>query len=84
MYLNTIFEVRMSGSIENPYENFIALSRYARWIESERRRETWEETVSRYFNYITEHLSETHGYKPEDALVQEIKQAVLDLSLIHI
>ena len=29
----------MSGTIQNPYENFIALSRYARWIEKENRRE---------------------------------------------
>ena len=27
----------MSGTIENPYENFIALSRYARWLEKQRR-----------------------------------------------
>ena len=37
----------MNGAIDNPYENFIALSRYARWLEDERRRETWQETVDR-------------------------------------
>jgi len=31
----------MSKTIENPYENFIALSRYAKWVEAEGRRETW-------------------------------------------
>ena len=34
------------------YQNFIALSRYARWLDSENRRETWEETVDRYCNYM--------------------------------
>lgn len=35
----------------NDYSNFIALSRYARWIEEEGRRETWSETVARYVNF---------------------------------
>lgn len=39
------------------YEDYIALSRYARHIESENRRETWEETVSRYLNFFEEHLA---------------------------
>jgi len=33
------------------YQSFIHQSRYARWMPEEGRRETWEETVSRYFNY---------------------------------
>ena len=36
------------------YQNFIALSRYAKWIESEGRRETWEETVDRYISFFKE------------------------------
>lgn len=35
----------------NDYQNFIAMSRYARWIEYAGRRETWDETCSRYTNY---------------------------------
>ena len=38
--------------VSNPeYSNFIALSRYARWLPEQNRRETWEETVLRYVNY---------------------------------
>lgn len=33
------------------YRNFIALSRYARWLEDEGRRETWPETVRRYIKF---------------------------------
>jgi ribonucleoside-diphosphate reductase alpha chain len=33
------------------YEEFIFTSRYAKWIDSEKRRETWHETVSRLVNY---------------------------------
>ena len=45
----------MLSVIENPYENFIALSRYARWIPEENRRETWGETVDRYFSFMLNH-----------------------------
>ena len=38
------------------YQQFIHLSRYARWNEENQRRETWEETVSRYFNFFHKHL----------------------------
>ena len=32
------------------YQQVIHQSRYSRWIESENRRETWEETVDRYMS----------------------------------
>ena len=36
----------------NPsYSAFIHASRYARWLEDEQRRETWDETVNRYVSY---------------------------------
>ena len=66
----------MSRVIENPYENFIALSRYARWISDENRRETWGETVDRYFNFMLNHLGKEYGYTPKDELVNELKEAV--------
>ncbi len=33
------------------YERFIHTSRYAKWLETEKRRETWPETVSRLVSY---------------------------------
>ena len=72
----------MSRTIENPYENFIALSRYARWLESENRRETWGETVDRYFNFMTKQLSDKHGYVPSPKLLEELKQAVYDRNVM--
>ena len=38
----------------NDYQKFIAISRYARWIDEENRRETWEETVDRYVSYMSQ------------------------------
>jgi ribonucleoside-triphosphate reductase len=32
------------------YQTFIHLSRYSRWLETENRRENWEETVTRYMS----------------------------------
>lgn len=36
------------------FEEFIYTRTYARWIESEQRRENWKETTDRYRNYFTE------------------------------
>jgi ribonucleoside-diphosphate reductase alpha chain len=66
----------MSQTIANPYENFIALSRYAKWVEAEGRRETWGETVDRYFSFMTNHLKENHNYIPNEKLVAELKEFV--------
>lgn len=42
----------LNKHISNPeYSDFIALSRYARWLPDEMRRETWSETVQRYVNF---------------------------------
>lgn len=38
----------------NSYQQFIALSRYARWLPNENRRETWDETVRRFITNVVE------------------------------
>ena len=48
-----------SNHLPTTYQEFIHLSRYSRWLPEEKRRETWDETVARYFNFFTEHLKET-------------------------
>ena len=45
------------------YQQFIHLSRYARWDYDQGRRETWHETVERYFTFFTEHLEETCEFR---------------------
>ena len=59
------------------YQEFIHLSRYSRWLPDENRRETWEETVSRYFDFFTEHLKDKHDYKLTNALRKELEESVL-------
>ena len=42
------------------YQEFIHLSRYARWNEDLGRRENWQETVARYFDFMQSHLMDNH------------------------
>ena len=72
----------MSKTIQNPYENFIALSRYARWMSEENRRETWGETVDRYFAFMLDHLFVNYSYEPDSKLIEELKQAVYDRNVM--
>ena len=62
--------------IDTVYEQFIAKSRYARYLEDSDRRENWGETVDRYFEFIQDHLLEKHDYLiPADTLA-ELREAV--------
>jgi ribonucleoside-triphosphate reductase len=72
----------MSRTIANPYENFIALSRYARWISEDNRRETWGETVDRYFGFMLNHLKENYNYIPDEKLVAELKNGVFERNVM--
>jgi len=72
----------MSKTIANPYENFIALSRYARWISEDNRRETWGETVDRYFNFMLNHLKQNYNYIPDEKLVAELKNGVFERNVM--
>jgi ribonucleoside-diphosphate reductase alpha chain len=72
----------MSKTIANPYENFIALSRYARWISEDNRRETWGETVDRYFNFMLNHLEQNYNYIPDEKLFAELKNGVFERNVM--
>jgi len=52
------------------YQSFIHKSRYARWLESEGRRETWDETVNRYVDFFKEReqLDNESGQEIYDAI----------------
>jgi ribonucleoside-diphosphate reductase alpha chain len=72
----------MSNYLPTDYQNFIALSRYARWKEDEQRRETWPETVSRYFDYMHGFLYKKHNYVMDDILRAELEEAVLNQDIM--
>ena len=64
------------------YQTFIALSRYARWLPEQNRRETWNETVKRYFDFMEQHLEENNNYKLKKSLRVELESAVLALEVL--
>ncbi len=65
-----------------PYNEYIAKSRYARYLDNEGRREHWPETVKRYFDFMQKHLKEKHNYVFEDALRQKLETAVVNLDVV--
>ena len=57
------------------YQKYIALSRYARWIPEENRRESWDETVDRYMtNVVAGKVNqETHD---------QLREAIVSLNVM--
>ena len=67
----------MSNLLPTAYQQFIHKSRYARWIEDDQRRENWDETVSRYVNFMKKHVFSKLAHKLGDSDVAEIEQSIL-------
>ena len=43
----------------SPYQQYISLSRYSRFLPDKKRRETWEETVQRYVKFFADDFPDT-------------------------
>ena len=69
-------------NLPTDYQTFIATSRYARWIDSEARREYWPETVSRYMDFMEQHLYDKHKYKMPVDLKAELLDAIIGLEVM--
>ena len=72
----------MSNQLPTQYQQFIHLSRYSRWLPDKGRRETWSETIERYFDFFTEHLKEMCDYDLDDKTRKELEEAVLDIKVM--
>ena len=68
--------------LPTPYQEYIHLSRYSRFDYVKNRRETWEETVDRYFNFFKEHLFDACEFKPTPQIVTTLKNAILNLEIM--
>ena len=66
----------------NDYQKFIATSRYARYKNDEGRRETWEETVDRYMENMSAHLSKKVNYKISKKMYGELRDAIVNLEVM--
>lgn len=67
-----------SGAISDPYRNFIAVSRYSRWLEDENRRESWEETVDRYVDFYKKHMDINYPGVVTDAKWKTVRNYILN------
>jgi ribonucleoside-diphosphate reductase alpha chain len=72
----------VNNYLPTDYQNFIALSRYARWKDDEQRRETWVETVGRYFDYMGNHLFSKHNYVLTKALREKLSDSIMSLGVM--
>lgn len=67
----------MNNYLPTDYQAFIGTSRYARWLDDEKRRENWGETVGRY---ITNVVIPKLGYESDEA--EDIEKAILNLEVM--
>ena len=66
----------MNKELPNDYQSFIATSRYARWIESENRRENWGETVGRFIDNVVRKKIDN------ESLINKIEKGILNLEVM--
>ena len=72
----------MSSYQMTPYNTFIAKSRYSRYLDDKGRREHWDETVQRYFDFMSQHLKDKQGYELPADLRAELQEAVTSLDIV--
>jgi ribonucleoside-diphosphate reductase alpha chain len=69
----------VTATLMDEYQSFIHKSRYARYLDAEGRRETWEETVRRYIDFFRERFR--INAKVQQGL-DEAEQAILALEVM--
>ena len=75
--------IKMNNYLPSQYQQFIHLSRYSRWLPEENRREKWNETVQRFFDFFDDHLDEVcKGFKIDKTTKDKLQTAILDLQVM--
>jgi len=69
-------------SLPTQFQSFIHLSRYSRWLPEHNRRESWTETVCRYFDFFETHLKENTKFTMTKSLRAELESAILNLEVM--
>jgi ribonucleoside-diphosphate reductase alpha chain len=70
------------GLFPAAYREYIYKSKYARWIESEGRREEWGETVERYVSFFEEHLRNNFSYRIDSELYNTIFSSIYNMEVL--
>jgi len=66
------------GHFKTPAENFTYVRSYSRWLEEEKRREYWPETVERYIDFSKHHL----GDKVSQRVFKTVQEHVLNMGVM--
>ena len=66
----------MDNYLPTDYQSFIHKSRYARWLDTEGRRESWSETVERYMDNVVRTKA------GDDSYVNKIRDAIVSLEVM--
>lgn len=66
----------MTTDLPTAYQEFIAFSRYSRFIDALGRRETWEETVDRYMAFVAPEAL------VEESIREDLREAILELEVM--
>jgi ribonucleotide reductase alpha subunit len=66
----------------NEYQQYIHISRYARWDPALKRRETLEETVDRYLTFFSPRIPEQVDGQSREAIVAELREYILGLKVL--
>ena len=69
-------------SLPTSYQQYIHLSRYARFDYNLNRRENWDETVDRYFEFFKTHLKEMCDHNLADNSIEPVRNAVKSLKVM--
>ena len=67
----------MDNMLPTPYQQFIHKSRYARWLETEQRRENWDETVDRYLKFMVYQAKGKHQFDLPAQDIEDIRDAII-------
>ena len=70
------WNVGYDNYLPTDYQNFIAVSRYARYLPEEGRRESWGETVERYMDNVVRPVA------GDDTYINGIRDAILGLEVM--
>jgi ribonucleoside-triphosphate reductase (thioredoxin) len=62
-------------ALDTELQRYIHLSRYARYVPALKRRETWEETVTRYVDFFKDKFGDEYPYAA-------VKDAIIDLQVM--
>ena len=68
----------INNYLPTDYQSFIATSRYARWIDEDKRRENWGETVDRFMDNVVRRSLDIDTV----GIALELREAILNLEVM--